>query len=111
MNFVLIFALSKLLSKYHYCVNAYLMSIEFFATQNVHTFRHVVTQTIGHWLVTAAAWFQSHVSSCGICGGQSGTGPGFLEVLQSPFSMLRHSGLVQWAMYGLITTVHGLTPH
>jgi hypothetical protein len=33
-----------------------------------------ITQAVGRWLPTAAAW----VRSCGICGEQSGTGAGLL---------------------------------
>jgi hypothetical protein len=32
-------------------------------------------------LPTEAAWVRARVRSCGICGGQSGTGAGFLRVL------------------------------
>jgi hypothetical protein len=37
-----------------------------------------------HWILTAANWVQSQVRSCGIFGGQSGTGAGFLQVLWIP---------------------------
>jgi hypothetical protein len=39
-----------------------------------------VAQAVSRWLPTAAA----RVQSCGICGGQSGTGAGFLRVLRFP---------------------------
>jgi hypothetical protein len=37
---------------------------------------------------TAEARFQAQVRSCGICGGQGGTGAGFLRVLWFPVSIL-----------------------
>jgi hypothetical protein len=55
-------------------------------------------------LLTAAAWVGSQVRSCGICGGQSATGVGFLRVLllspaTSHFTnssiLICHLGLVQ----------------
>jgi hypothetical protein len=36
------------------------------------------------WLLTVAAWDWSNVRLCGTCGGQSGTGVGFLWVLRLP---------------------------
>jgi hypothetical protein len=41
-----------------------------------------IAQTISRWLPTAAAQVWAQVRSCGICGGQSGTGAGFLLVLR-----------------------------
>jgi hypothetical protein len=37
----------------------------------------IMAQTISRRLLTAEAWVQFQVSSCGICGGQSGTGTDF----------------------------------
>jgi hypothetical protein len=36
----------------------------------------------------APAWVQSEVESCGICGGQSGTGEGFFQVLLFPLPIV-----------------------
>jgi hypothetical protein len=36
-----------------------------------------IAQAVSRWLPTMATW----VGSCGICGGQSGTGAGFLRIL------------------------------
>jgi hypothetical protein len=43
-----------------------------------------IAQAISRWLPTAAARVRSRVWSSGICGGQSGTGTGFLRVLRFP---------------------------
>jgi hypothetical protein len=40
-----------------------------------------IAQVVSRWLPTAAARIRSQVRSCGICGGQIGTGAGFLRVL------------------------------
>jgi hypothetical protein len=48
----------------------------------------VIAQAVGHQFPTAAAWIRAQVRSCGICGGQSGTGAGFLQVLRFPLPIL-----------------------
>jgi hypothetical protein len=42
-----------------------------------------VAQTVSRWLPTAAARVRVR-AACGVCGGQSGTGGGFLRVLRFP---------------------------
>jgi hypothetical protein len=41
-----------------------------------------VAQAVSRWIPIAAAWVRAWVRSCGICGRQSGTGTGFLQVPQ-----------------------------
>jgi hypothetical protein len=43
-----------------------------------------LAHAVSHWLYIAAARVRARVRLCGICGGQSGTGAGFLRVLQFP---------------------------
>jgi hypothetical protein len=45
-------------------------------------------QAASRWFPTAAARVRAQVRSCGICGEQSGTGAGFLRVLQFPLTIL-----------------------
>jgi hypothetical protein len=61
-------------------------------------------QAVSRWLLTAAARVQTQVYPCGICGGQSGAGAGFLRVLRFPLpifippklsAITYHPGLVQ----------------
>jgi hypothetical protein len=47
-----------------------------------------VAQAVSHWLRTAAARVRARVRSCGICGGPSGTGAGFLRVLRFPLPLI-----------------------
>jgi hypothetical protein len=63
-----------------------------------------IAQAVSRWLPTAAAWILARVKSCGICGGQSGTGAGFLQVLStanlhstncSTITIIYHLELVQ----------------
>jgi hypothetical protein len=43
-----------------------------------------IAQAVSRWFPTAATRDRAWVRSCGICGGQSGTRPGFLRVLRFP---------------------------
>jgi hypothetical protein len=45
---------------------------------------HTIAQEVSRWLPIAAAWVRARLWSCGICGGQSGVGAGFLQVLRFP---------------------------
>jgi hypothetical protein len=47
-----------------------------------------IAQVVSRWLPTAAARVRSQVRSCGIHGGQGGTGAGFLRVLRFPLTIL-----------------------
>jgi hypothetical protein len=65
-----------------------------------------VAQAVSRWLLTAAARVRARVKSCGICGGQSGTGASFLRVHRFPLPLIQstnystsiaicHPGLIQ----------------
>jgi hypothetical protein len=47
-----------------------------------------IAQAVSRWLPTAAARVRSKFGSCGICGGKSDTGAGFLRVLRFPLPFL-----------------------
>jgi hypothetical protein len=46
-----------------------------------------VAQAVSRWLPTAAARVRFR-TACGVCGGQSGTGAGFLRVLRFPLPII-----------------------
>jgi hypothetical protein len=50
-------------------------------------FGRAVAQAVSRWLPTAAAPVRAR-AACGVCGGQSGTGAGFLRVLRSPLPII-----------------------
>jgi hypothetical protein len=45
---------------------------------------HAIAKAVSRWLPTAAARVRARVWSSRICGGQTGTGVGFLRVLRFP---------------------------
>jgi hypothetical protein len=47
-----------------------------------------ITQAVRRRLPTAATRVRAQVRSCGICGGPSGSGAGYLRVLRSPLLIL-----------------------
>jgi hypothetical protein len=50
----------------------------------IYTLGCAIAQAVSRWLPTAVARVRVRVWSCRICGGQSGTGSGFLRVLRFP---------------------------
>jgi hypothetical protein len=64
----------------------------------------IVVQPVSRRLPTAEARVRAHVRSCWICGGQSGTGIGFLRLFRFPLPILipptaRHSSSNIWGWY------------
>jgi hypothetical protein len=53
-----------------------------------HRQGRAIAQAVSRRLSTAAARVRAQVRSCGICGGQSGSGVGFLRIIQFPLSIL-----------------------
>jgi hypothetical protein len=49
-----------------------------------------IAQVVSRRLPTAAGRVRAHVRSCGICGGQSGSGVGFLEYFLFPYQCSFH---------------------
>jgi hypothetical protein len=47
-----------------------------------------IAQAVSRWFPTAAARVRARVRLCKICGGQSGTGVGFLGVFRFPLPIL-----------------------
>jgi hypothetical protein len=41
-----------------------------------------IAQAVSRWVPTGAALVRAQIKSCGVCGGQSGTGAGFLRLLR-----------------------------
>jgi hypothetical protein len=53
-----------------------------------------MAQAVSSQPLTTVARVCARVSSCGICGGQSGTGTDFLRVLRFPLSISFHCGSI-----------------
>jgi hypothetical protein len=78
-----------------------------------------MAQAVSRWLPTAAARVRAWVWSCGICGGQSGAGAGFLRVLQFPLPIfippiaLQSPSSIIWGLYNrpeVAAVPSGLSP-
>jgi hypothetical protein len=74
-----------------------------------------IAQAVSRWLPTAAA----RVWSCGICGGQSGAGAGFLRVLRFPLPIFippiapQSPSSIIWGLYNrpeMAAVPSGLSP-
>jgi hypothetical protein len=66
---------------------------------------YAIAQAVFRRLPTTAARVRAQVKSCGICGGQSGNGAGFLRVLRFPLPILipltapHSSSSIIWGWY------------
>jgi hypothetical protein len=64
-----------------------------------------IPQAVIRWLPTAEPWVRARVCSCGIFGGQSGAGAGFLRVLRIPLPILippiaaQSPSIIIWGWY------------
>jgi hypothetical protein len=81
--------LNSYIIKHHYHASITLASYSGLAFKSWPRDRlgRAIAQAVSCWLPTAVAWVQTRVWSSGICGGQSGTGAGFLRVLRFPLSI------------------------
>jgi hypothetical protein len=59
-----------------------------FPSVRLTTQSRAIAQAVSRRLPIAPTGVRAQVKSCGICGGQSGTGEGFLRVLQLPLPIL-----------------------
>jgi hypothetical protein len=64
-----------------------------------------IAQAVSRWLRAAAARVRARFWSCGICGGQSGAGAGFLRVLRFPLPIFippispQSPSSITWGLY------------
>jgi hypothetical protein len=78
-----------------------------------------IAQAVSRWLPTAAAQIRARVWSCGICGGQSGVGAGFLRILRFPLPIFippiapQSPSYIIWGLYNrpeMAAVPSGLSP-
>jgi hypothetical protein len=78
-----------------------------------------IAQVVSRWFPAAAAWVRARVWSCGICGGQSGAGAGFLRVLRLPLPIFvppiapQSPSSIIWGLYNrpeVAAVPSGLSP-
>jgi hypothetical protein len=77
------------------------------SSKEIWGFGRAIAQAVGSRIPTAAARFDSR--SCGICGGQSSTGAGFLRLLRFRLSILippttPHSSPIIWGWYNRLNS-------
>jgi hypothetical protein len=63
---------------------------------NKQVLGRAMAQAVSRWPLTAEVRVRARVNPCGICGGQSGTGPGFLRVLRLPLQIY-HSTIAPYS--------------
>jgi hypothetical protein len=66
----------------------FLTSMTKYGCNDFLEFGRAMAEAVSRWLPTAAARVPAQVRSCGICGGHSGTGAGFLRVNRFPLPIL-----------------------
>jgi hypothetical protein len=78
-----------------------------------------IAQAVSRWVPTAAARVRARVWSCGICGGQSGAGAGFLRLRRFPLPIFippiapQSPSSIIWGLYNrpeVAAVPSGLSP-